>query len=49
MQRHHMHSARYPVAVWALRKQDFLLISAFGAWAAMLGLLPVFALHALMR
>jgi hypothetical protein len=28
--------------------QDFLLVSSFGLWAAVLGLSPVLAFHALM-
>jgi hypothetical protein len=32
---------RYQSAVWAERKQDFLLVSSFGAWALILGLAPL--------
>jgi len=34
-------------AVWAERKQDFLIISAFGVWATILGLSPVMLFRAL--
>jgi hypothetical protein len=47
MSRHNLRN-RYPVATWAMRKQDLLLVSAFGAWAAILGLMPVFAFRALL-
>jgi hypothetical protein len=30
---------------WAERKQDFLLVSSFGLWAALLGLSPILAVH----
>ena len=33
--------------VRAERMQDLLMISSFGFWAVMLGLLPVLALHGL--
>ncbi len=36
---------RYPNSVWAERKQDFLLVSAFGLWASVLGLSPVLAVR----
>jgi hypothetical protein len=38
----------YPVCPRALRIQDFLLVSSFGLWAAVLGLSPVLAIHLLM-
>ena len=38
---------RYPVCERALRKQDLLLVSSFGLWAAVLGLSPVLAFHLL--
>lgn len=41
------HSARYPVARGALAIQDFLMVTAFGAWALVLGLSPVLVFHAL--
>ena len=41
------HSARYPIARGALAIQDFLMVTAFGAWALVLGLSPVLAFHAL--
>jgi hypothetical protein len=41
-------SAVYRSAVWAERKQDVLLISAFGAWALIIGMAPLFALRALL-
>ncbi|HLX14141.1 MAG TPA: hypothetical protein VKS24_02910 [Bradyrhizobium sp.] len=37
-----------PYCEWAERKRDFLLVSSFGLWAAVLGLTPVVALHLLM-
>jgi hypothetical protein len=40
--------ARPRTAVWAERKQDFLLISSFGAWALILGLLPLLAVRLLL-
>ncbi len=44
---HTIHSAKYPINRWALLRQDFLMVSAFGIWSATLGLLPVFVVHAL--
>ena len=41
------HSAKYPVARRALAMQDFLMVSAFAAWALLLGLSPVLVFHAL--
>jgi hypothetical protein len=41
------HSAKHPVARDALTIQDFLLVSAFGAWALVLGLSPILVFHAL--
>jgi hypothetical protein len=41
------HSVRYPIARGALAIQDFLMVTAFGAWALVLGLSPVLAFHAL--
>jgi hypothetical protein len=38
---------RYPVSRRALAAQDFLMVSAFAAWALVLGLAPVLAFHAL--
>ncbi|NVN88893.1 MAG: hypothetical protein HXX15_22690 [Rhodopseudomonas sp.] len=38
---------RNQVAVWAERKRDFLMISAFGMWATILGLSPVVLFRAL--
>ena len=37
----------YPTCPRALRMQDCLLVSSFGLWAAVLGLSPVLAFHAL--
>lgn len=39
---------RYPACPRVQRIQDFLLLSSFGLWAAVLGLPPVLALHLLM-
>ena len=39
---------RYPVCERALRRQDLLLVSSFGLWAAVLGLSPVLAFHLLL-
>jgi hypothetical protein len=41
-------NARYPICKRAQSMQDFLLVSSFGLWAAVLGLSPVLAFHALM-
>jgi hypothetical protein len=41
------HSAMYPVSRRALAIQDFLMVSAFGVWALLLGLSPVLVFHAL--
>jgi hypothetical protein len=35
-------------AVWVERKQDALMVSAFGAWALMLGIGPLLAFRALL-
>ncbi len=35
------------LALWAERKQDFLMVSAFGIWALILGLAPVLLFRAL--
>jgi hypothetical protein len=32
-------------STWAERKQDLLLASSFAFWAALLGLVPVVAVH----
>ena len=40
---------RYPVCERAQRMQDFLLVSSFGLWAAVLGLSPVLVFHLLIR
>ena len=39
---------RYPACQRVQRMQDFLLVSSFGLWAAVLGLSPVLAFHMLM-
>jgi hypothetical protein len=36
---------RYPNSAWAERKQDLLLVSAFGLWASLLGFSPVLAVR----
>ena len=41
------HSAKYPIARGALAVQDFLMVTAFGAWALLLGLSPVLVFHVL--
>jgi hypothetical protein len=41
------HPAMYPVSRRALTIQDFLMVSAFGIWALVLGLSPVLVFHAL--
>jgi hypothetical protein len=38
----------YPACPRVQKMQDFLLVSSFGLWAAVLGLSPVLAFHALM-
>jgi hypothetical protein len=40
-------SAIYPVSRRAMAIQDFLMVSAFGVWALLLGLSPVLLFHAL--
>ena len=40
--------ARYPTAGRNEKMQDFLLVSSFGLWAALLGLSPVLAFHLLL-
>ena len=39
---------RHPNSTWAERKQDLLLVSSFGFWAVLLGLMPVVTLHLLL-
>jgi hypothetical protein len=41
-------NAGYPIARRTEKMQDFLLVSSFGLWAALLGLSPVLALHLLL-
>jgi hypothetical protein len=41
------HSRRYPASRRGSAVQDFLMISAFGIWALLLGLSPILAFHAL--
>ena len=41
------HSAKYPIARSALAIQDFLMVTAFGAWALVLGLSPLLVFHAM--
>ena len=41
------HSRRYPASHRASAIQDFLMVSAFGVWALLLGLSPVLVFHAL--
>ena len=38
---------RYPVCERTQRMQDFLMLSSFALWAAVLGLSPVLAFHLL--
>lgn len=40
-------SRRYPAGRRASAIQDFLMVSAFGVWALLLGLSPVLVFHAL--
>jgi hypothetical protein len=42
-----LHSAKYPIARGTLAIQDLLMVTAFGAWALVLGLSPVLVFHAL--
>ncbi len=44
---HIKHSSMYPVSRRAMAIQDFLMVSAFGIWALVLGLSPVLVFHAL--
>jgi len=37
-----------PNSKWAERRQDLLLISSFGFWAAVIGLTPVLAVRLMM-
>ncbi|MBU6463039.1 MAG: hypothetical protein KGK01_16180 [Bradyrhizobium sp.] len=39
---------RYPACPRVQKIQDFLLVSSFALWAAVLGLSPVLAFHVLM-
>jgi hypothetical protein len=41
------HSAKYPISRRALATYDILMVTAFGAWALLLGLSPVLVFHAL--
>jgi hypothetical protein len=41
------HPAMYPASRRGLAIQDFLMVSAFGIWALVLGLSPVLVFHAL--
>jgi hypothetical protein len=43
MTTHSIENTRYPVCERAQRMQDVLLVSSFGLWAALLGLVPVLA------
>ena len=38
-------NSRYPACPRVQKMQDFLLVSSFGLWAAVLGLSPVLALR----
>lgn len=40
---------RFANSKWALRKQDFLIVSSFGLWAMLLGLSPVLAINFLIH
>jgi hypothetical protein len=41
-------NTKYPICERAQRMQDVVLVSSFGLWAALLGLLPGAALRLLM-
>jgi hypothetical protein len=43
-----MQDARNPNSARAERMQDVLMLSSFGFWAVLLGLVPVLAFHTLM-
>jgi hypothetical protein len=43
-----IHDTKYPVCERAQRKQDILLVSSFGLWAAIIGLSPVLAFRLLL-
>lgn len=47
MSNQHSAAANGRFAQWNERKQDFLMVSAFGLWAAVLGLLPAMLLRML--
>jgi hypothetical protein len=40
-------TARYPMLDQAQRARDVLLVSSFGLWAALIGLMPVLAFRML--
>jgi hypothetical protein len=40
---------RHRISARAETVQDLLMVSSFGLWAVLLGLVPVLALHVLMR
>jgi hypothetical protein len=40
-------SAKYPISNWALGMQDFVLVSTFGIWFAVLGVSPLLIARAL--
>jgi hypothetical protein len=42
-----MQNSRYPACERVQRRQDVLLVSSFGLWAALLGLSPVLAFRLL--
>jgi hypothetical protein len=42
-----MRNSRYPTCLRAQRMQDVLMVSSFGLWATLLGLLPVLAFRLL--
>jgi len=44
---HTIAGRRYPDSKWAEWKQDLLLVSSFGFWAVLLGLVPIVSLHLL--
>jgi hypothetical protein len=41
-------TVRHPIFDQAQRTRDVLLVSSFGLWAALIGIVPVMAFHAVM-
>ena len=48
MTTHIIAGRRHPSSKFAELKQDLLLVSSFGLWAVLLGLVPIVTLHLLL-